>query len=136
MFAAMVLTALVVSSPRSGSCPRRARRSSRSRARHRAQLHAALNIVLTLVGAALLWLTVRRGFTDPVCGMRVDRYQIPHRSQWHGRPVFFCSAGCQESFDADPDTYTDKVARDAGRAHARPAQGRHDERVAASPCRR
>lgn len=45
----------------------------------------------------------------PVCGMRVDRHQTQHRSQWHGRPVFFCSAGCKESFDADPDTYADEL---------------------------
>jgi Cu+-exporting ATPase len=41
--------------------------------------------------------------------MRVDRYQTPHRSQWHGRPVFFCSAGCKQSFDADPDAYADRL---------------------------
>jgi uncharacterized membrane protein YraQ (UPF0718 family)/YHS domain-containing protein len=70
---------------------------------------AVLNIVFTLVGAALLWLTVRRGFTDPVCGMRLDRYQTPHRSQWQGRPVFFCSASCKASFDADPDAYADRL---------------------------
>jgi len=75
---------------------------------------AALNLVFTLVGAALLWLTVRRGFTDPVCDMRVDRYQTPHRSQWHDRPVFFCSAGCKESFDADPDAYADRLQRTPG----------------------
>ncbi len=34
---------------------------------------AVLNILFTLVGAALMWLTLRRGATDPVCGMRVDR---------------------------------------------------------------
>jgi uncharacterized membrane protein YraQ (UPF0718 family) len=33
----------------------------------------ALNVVATLVFAALLALTVRRGATDPVCGMTVDR---------------------------------------------------------------
>jgi YHS domain-containing protein len=63
---------------------------------------AVLNIVFTLAGVALLWLTVLRGFTDPVCAMRVDRYQTRHRSQWRGRPVFVCSAG-QESFDDDPE---------------------------------
>jgi uncharacterized membrane protein YraQ (UPF0718 family)/YHS domain-containing protein len=75
---------------------------------------AVLNIVFTLVGAALVWLTVRRGFTDPVCGMRVDRYQTRHRSQWHGRPVFFCSAGCKESFDADPEAYGSRLSGTRG----------------------
>jgi hypothetical protein len=36
---------------------------------------AVLNIVFPLAGAALPGLTVRGGFTDPVCEMRVDRYQ-------------------------------------------------------------
>jgi YHS domain-containing protein len=64
---------------------------------------AVLNIVFTLVGGALVWLTVRRGYTDPVCGMRVDRYQTPHQTRWQEQTVYFCSIGCKESFDADPD---------------------------------
>src|SRR5665648_291299 len=32
-----------------------------------------LNVAATMVFAALLWLTVRRGVRDPVCGMTVDR---------------------------------------------------------------
>jgi YHS domain-containing protein len=75
---------------------------------------AVLNIFFTAVGAALWWLTMRRGSTDPVCGMRVDRYQTPHHSRWHDRPVFFCSAGCKETFDADPDAYADKLLRTRG----------------------
>jgi len=75
---------------------------------------AVLNLVFTLVGATLLWLTIRRGFTDPACGMRVDRYQTPHRSQWHGRPVYFCSAGCKERFDADPEAYADRLGGTLG----------------------
>jgi uncharacterized protein len=78
---------------------------------------AVLNILFTLVGAALVWLTVRRGFTDPVCGMRVDRYQTPHRSEWHGKPVFFCSDGCKKSFHADPARYEDNLR---GRRGGRP----------------
>jgi YHS domain-containing protein len=70
---------------------------------------AVLNIVFTLVGVALIWLTVRRGFTDPVCGMRVDRYATEHTSRYHGQTVYFCSAGCKESFDADPERYASKL---------------------------
>ena len=58
---------------------------------------AVLNIVFTLVGAALLWLTIRRGATDPVCGMRVDRHATAHRAQFDGRTYFFCSDGCRAS---------------------------------------
>jgi len=70
---------------------------------------AVLNIVFTLVGAALVWLTVRRGYTDPVCGMRVDRYQTQHQTRWEGQTVYFCSAGCLASFEADPERYADNV---------------------------
>ncbi|HEY3020097.1 MAG TPA: hypothetical protein VGJ32_07890 [Solirubrobacteraceae bacterium] len=59
---------------------------------------AVLNAVFTLAGAALVWLTVRRGATDPVCGMRVDRYATPHRATAGGRTVYFCSAGCRDRF--------------------------------------
>jgi uncharacterized protein len=59
---------------------------------------AVLNIVFTVVAAALLWLTVRRGATDPVCGMRVDRYASEHRLRVNGRTVYFCSEGCREAF--------------------------------------
>jgi uncharacterized membrane protein YraQ (UPF0718 family) len=43
---------------------------------------AVLNIVFTFVGGVLLWLTIRRGATDPVCRMRVDRYVTPHASRF------------------------------------------------------
>jgi uncharacterized protein len=59
---------------------------------------AVLNIVFTVVAAALLWLTVRRGATDPVCGMRVDRHASEHRLQVNGRTVYFCSERCREAF--------------------------------------
>jgi uncharacterized membrane protein YraQ (UPF0718 family)/YHS domain-containing protein len=72
---------------------------------------AVLNILFTLVSAALVWLTARRGYTDPVCGMRVDRYQTPHQVRWQDRTVYFCSASCRASFEADPGRYTDKVNR-------------------------
>jgi YHS domain-containing protein len=112
MFGAMVIAALVVDLVFSalGLVPE-TRPSIESITERGIELNytAVLNIVFTLVGAALLWLTVRRGFTDPVCGMRVDRYQTPYRSQWQGRPVFFCSAGCKASFDADPDAYADRL---------------------------
>jgi uncharacterized protein len=64
-----------------------------------------LNIVFGTVAAALVALTVRRGARDPVCGMTVDRFKTPHRSEFAGRTYFFCSAGCKTRFDADPPAY-------------------------------
>ena len=42
---------------------------------------------------------------DPVCGMSVDPHTTPHRHQHAGRPYYFCSAGCQAKFQADPTKY-------------------------------
>jgi xanthine dehydrogenase accessory factor len=42
---------------------------------------------------------------DPVCGMAVDPSSTPHRAEHDGRTFHFCSAGCQEAFEADPGAY-------------------------------
>jgi len=57
-----------------------------------------LNIVFLAVAAALVALTVRRGARDPMCGMTVDR-STPFQSDFEGRTVYFCGAGCKERYD-------------------------------------
>jgi uncharacterized protein len=59
-----------------------------------------LNIVFGLVAAALVWLTIRRGARDPVCGMTVDRFQAQHRTLHGGREYVFCGPGCKAKFEA------------------------------------
>jgi uncharacterized protein len=69
----------------------------------------ALNIVFTLVAAALFWLTMRRGARDPVCGMTVDLAKAEtavHRGKRH----FFCGPGCRAKFEADPERYAARGA--------------------------
>jgi YHS domain-containing protein/uncharacterized membrane protein YraQ (UPF0718 family) len=63
---------------------------------------AVLNILFTLAGAALLWLTVRRGATDPICGMRLDRHATAHSLRRGGRTHYFCSRACREEFERGP----------------------------------
>ncbi len=59
-----------------------------------------LNVLATAVFVALLTLTARRGATDPVCGMKVDRATAVTREA--GRQTYwFCSEGCAEAFDPD-----------------------------------
>jgi uncharacterized membrane protein YraQ (UPF0718 family) len=70
-----------------------------------------LNIVFAVVAAALIGLTLRRGFRDPVCGMTVDRAAARHRSTLDGREYVFCSAGCKQAFDADPAHYLESARR-------------------------
>jgi hypothetical protein len=80
-----------------------------------------LNVFGVAVFAALFYLTARRGATDPVCGMKVDRSKAL-RAMHAGRTYFFCSEGCREQFEADADGYTPKRpaatgAEAAGHAH-------------------
>jgi YHS domain-containing protein len=59
-----------------------------------------LNLLGVAIFAALFWLTVRRGATDPVCGMRVDRAKALSK-RVGGKTHFFCSEHCLNAFDAD-----------------------------------
>jgi hypothetical protein len=63
-----------------------------------------LNLLGLLIFAGLFYLTVRRGATDPVCGMKVDRSKA-RRAQAAGRTYFFCSEECRSEFQADPSGY-------------------------------
>ena len=45
------------------------------------------------------------GATDPVCGMTVDPHTTQHRHTHQGRTYYFCSAGCQSKFVAQPAKY-------------------------------
>jgi uncharacterized membrane protein YraQ (UPF0718 family)/YHS domain-containing protein len=59
----------------------------------------ALNVAATAIFAALFWLTVRRGATDPVCGMKVDRAKAV-TAERDGRALYFCSEHCRSEFAA------------------------------------
>ena len=72
-----------------------------------------LNIIFLAVAAGLFGRTLRRGATDPVCGMRVDRQAGKPTSIYEGRTYYFCSEGCKAKFDAEPERYVDVVGRRA-----------------------
>jgi uncharacterized membrane protein YraQ (UPF0718 family)/YHS domain-containing protein len=74
-----------------------------------------LNVLGLVAFGALMLLTLRRGATDPVCGMRVDRRNA-RVSHHDGRAFHFCGEHCQRSFEADPGAYV------AG--HAKPREVR------------
>ena len=48
---------------------------------------------------------VAESVKDPVCGMNVDPHETPHRHTYQGRTYYFCSAGCQKKFTAEPQKY-------------------------------
>jgi uncharacterized membrane protein YraQ (UPF0718 family)/YHS domain-containing protein len=60
-----------------------------------------LNVLGVLVFGALFWLTARRGVTDPVCGMKVDRAKAV-RKEFGGQTFHFCSDHCLHAFEVDP----------------------------------
>jgi uncharacterized protein len=78
---------------------------------------AVLNAVFTLAAGLLLWLTISRGATDPVCGMRVDRQLTNHRAEDGGRTYFFCSAGCRTEFQSAPHRYAEHTPTRRQRRH-------------------
>src|SRR3954467_8697683 len=58
-----------------------------------------LNVLALGAFAALIALTRRRGATDPVCGMSVDRAKAVTLEDG-GRTVYFCSEHCRHAYDA------------------------------------
>jgi uncharacterized membrane protein YraQ (UPF0718 family)/YHS domain-containing protein len=73
-----------------------------------------LNVIATVAFAGLFALTIRRGATDPVCGMQVDRAK-GLRAEHAGRTFVFCSEHCLHRFQADPERYAG--GRGAGGPH-------------------
>jgi uncharacterized protein len=59
----------------------------------------ALNVIGVAIFAAMLWLTARRGATDPVCGMKVDRGRAVTK-ELGGETHYFCSERCLHAFEA------------------------------------
>jgi len=57
----------------------------------------ALNVLATGVFFVLIAVTLRRGATDPICGMTVDRSKASSYEH-DGRPVYFCGVGCRQKF--------------------------------------
>jgi hypothetical protein len=77
-----------------------------------------LNVLATALFAALFALTMRRGATDPVCGMRVDRHKAL-RSETPQGTAFFCSEKCRDAYEtaAGQDARTERAPAGFG-AHA------------------
>jgi uncharacterized membrane protein YraQ (UPF0718 family)/YHS domain-containing protein len=119
MFVTMVLAALIVDGVFSalGLIPTGPRPT---RADIFSAVHVDYKLALNLLGvaifAALFWLTARRGATDPVCGMKVDRDKAVSK-QLAGETYYFCSSHCLHAFEADPEQYV-AATGPADRVHA------------------
>jgi xanthine dehydrogenase accessory factor len=42
---------------------------------------------------------------DPICNMMVDTTKAKHKSEYQGKVVYFCCAGCKQTFDRQPEKY-------------------------------
>jgi uncharacterized membrane protein YraQ (UPF0718 family) len=111
MFATMVIASLIVNGIFSalgliptGSRPTRADIFSSIRLDYK----LGLNILGLVIFAVLFWLTARRGATDPVCGMKVDRAKAVTK-EFAGETYYFCSDDCLHAYEA-----ASRHAHDAG----------------------
>lgn len=42
---------------------------------------------------------------DPVCGMAVDPSKAADQYEYKGVTYYFCSRGCKQAFERDPEKY-------------------------------
>lgn len=70
-----------------------------------ADYRLVLNAIALVVFIALMALTARRGATDPVCGMKVDRSKA-FTLETDSGTVYFCSEHCRAQYAEDPTRFT------------------------------
>ena len=111
MFVTMVLAALIVDGLFSGAGLIPHTRPTRGDIFGHIKLDykLATNVLGAAVFAALFALTVRRGVTDPVCGMKVDRAKAIDM-EFAGDTFYFCSEHCLHVFEANPAQHLDSAA--------------------------
>ena len=63
-----------------------------------------LNVLGLVIFGAFFWLTARRGVTDPMCGMKVDRAKAI-RMDFGEETFYFCSEHCLHAFEVDPHAH-------------------------------
>jgi P-type Cu+ transporter len=42
---------------------------------------------------------------DPVCGMQINIDTAPAQTEYEGQIYYFCSQGCKEAFDENPEQF-------------------------------
>jgi uncharacterized membrane protein YraQ (UPF0718 family) len=119
MFVTMVIAALIVDAIFSGlglipTGPRPTRADIFSAISLNYKL--ALNVLGLVVFAGLFWLTARRGATDPVCGMTVDRHKAASK-ELGGETYYFCSQHCLHAFETEPQKYLRGAGASAAHEH-------------------
>ena len=49
---------------------------------------------------------------DPVCGMHVEEEKAAARVEHKGATYYFCSAGCKERFEENPEKFLLRLEED------------------------
>jgi hypothetical protein len=75
-----------------------------------------LNLLGAAIFAVLFWLTARRGVTDPMCGMKVDRAKAV-RKDFDGETFYFCSEHCLHAFEVNARGHHDDHTGETEAAH-------------------
>jgi YHS domain-containing protein len=65
---------------------------------------------------------------DPVCGMQLDDQQRAITSQYMNRAYYFCSLGCKQQFDNDPQRFAVQPAPGANDLEQPDAAAREPQR--------
>ena len=52
---------------------------------------------------------MRVTFKDPVCGMHVTPQSAAGRHEYQGNTYYFCSLGCMETFESEPEKYAERA---------------------------
>jgi uncharacterized membrane protein YraQ (UPF0718 family)/YHS domain-containing protein len=99
MFVTMVIAALIVDGlfSAAGLIPHARPTRAEIFGEVRVDYKLFTNILGTAIFVSLFALTMRRGGTDPVCGMKIDRDRAV-RVERDGQTHYFCSEGCANTF--------------------------------------
>ncbi len=119
MFVTMVLAALIVDALFSGAGLIPHTHPTRGDVFGHVKLDYKLitNAFGLLIFAGLFAMTIRRGVSDPVCGMRVDRAKAISLTRG-GETFYFCSEHCRHSFKTDSTQHQGPRPEAVAEAHA------------------
>ena len=124
MFVTMVIAALIVNGIFSalgliptGPRPTRADIFSSVQVNYK----LGLNLLGFAIFAAMFWLTARRGATDPMCGMKVDRDKAL-ALEISGKRFYFCSEDCLRAYQLGGTRNRHSTAHEPHTPHAGRAQ--------------
>jgi Cu+-exporting ATPase len=80
---------------------------------------------LAVIGQPMQAPDMQAPATDPVCGMKVDPARAAAKVEYNGREFYFCSRGCAENFEREPERYLAGGGSAETKAAAEPTAGQY-----------